>query len=73
VIDFQGANLWAQVEEPFVPAFISVILSNTDCLHPTLDNMILTTVQEDGTVNFMGRLPREGIETENWDLFEPLQ
>ena len=71
VIDDHGANLWVQLEEPTHLIFLSVVLSVTDCLHPPLDNMIVFFVQPDGSVTFSGRLPKEGIANEDFDLFEP--
>lgn len=71
VIDDHGANLWVQVEEPFAAPLLSVILSNSDCMYPALDNLILTVVDGTGGVTFLGRLPKEGIETEDFELFVP--
>ncbi len=71
VIDDTGVNLWIQLEEPTDPSLLSVILSVTDCLYPKPDNLILFTVNPDGSVTFSGRLPKEGIDTEEFDLFVP--
>ncbi|NIS81757.1 MAG: hypothetical protein GTO14_16465 [Anaerolineales bacterium] len=75
VIDEGGVNLWAQwdsIADMIETEFASILNVSMEAslLHPPVDSLWVVVVDEEGEINFIGRVPGEAVRSE--DLSEAI-